>query len=79
MASETRRLIQVSRKAKEQEKSISIRTYKSHTWFFVDVIYETIFLDVKTNKYNRLIIFNIARSPFNPVILDLLWLENCNL
>lgn len=40
---------------------------------FEDVTHETILVEVAISGYNSLIIFNVIKSPSNPIILGLSW------
>jgi hypothetical protein len=43
-----------------------------------DVIHETTPLDIFLKRYHSIIAFNIIKSPSNPVVLSLSWLEKYN-
>ena len=44
-----------------------------------NVIHETIILNITLEGYHSIIVFNVIKSPSNPVVLGLSWLNNYNL
>jgi hypothetical protein len=44
----------------------------------MDVTHETIILDIVLEGYHSIIAFNVIKSPSNPVVLGLSWLDKYN-
>jgi hypothetical protein len=43
-----------------------------------NVTHETTLLDLILKEHHSIIVFNVIKSPSNPIILDLFWLDKYN-
>lgn len=63
---------------RQKPKPIHIEVIDGQSLLFGTIVYEPEPIEVTSKDHNRYIIFNIIRTPLNPIVLGLSWLKKHN-
>ena len=62
----------------KKTKPVHVEVIDGRSLVLGDVTHETVLLDILIKDHNSIVTFNVIKSPSNPVILRLSWLERYN-